>query len=91
MHCATIKQGIECTFMTQKGCDFTGGACRPIVEKCEGCDRVREYADGRYCNQFPDPAAKWRLGVCNMATHIKVESKVADGKVRVGQQKQKKK
>jgi hypothetical protein len=48
-------------------------------------------AKAKYCAVFPDPTVKWRLGNCNMATHIKVETKGADSKVRVGQQKQKKK
>jgi hypothetical protein len=91
MQCATLKEGVECSFMTPKGCEFLGGSCRPIVEKCEGCDRTQSYGDQVFCRVFPDPAAKWRRGFCNMATHVKMEVKTPEAKQRVGQQKQKKK
>ncbi|MDR2611328.1 MAG: PxxKW family cysteine-rich protein, partial [Deltaproteobacteria bacterium] len=77
--------------MSKNGCGFTGGACRPTDEKCEGCERVLKVEGSAYCGVFPDPTVKWRLGNCNMATHIKVETKGSEAKVRVGQQKQKKK
>ncbi len=73
MRCETVKQGIECTFMTKKGCSFNGGKCHQVVESCEGCDRILNFEDARYCNSFPDPAVKWRRGTCNLATHVKVE------------------
>ena len=28
-----------------------------------------------YCQSYPDPAAKWRYGTCNFATHVKGETK----------------
>ncbi len=71
MHCESIKLGVDCTFMTKKGCSFTDGKCRPLVEACEGCDRTLESNGDRYCNAFPDPSVKWRRGVCNLATHHK--------------------
>ncbi len=70
MICETVKKGIDCFFMTKKGCRFNGGSCHPIVEKCEGCQRILDLPTGKYCSIFPDPSAKWRLGSCNMATHI---------------------
>jgi hypothetical protein len=76
--------------MKKDGCAYSGKSCRVLDAKCEGCDRTFPYDDKMYCAVFPDPVVKWRLGNCNMATHIKVESKDAS-KVRVGQQKQKKK
>ena len=91
MQCETIKEGLDCTFMTKKGCSFNGGACHAIVEQCNGCDRVAVYPEGTFCSVFPDPSIKWRRGTCNMATHIKTDAKGQEGKVRVGQQKQKKK
>ena len=91
MQCATIKEGVECTFMTKKGCNFNGGTCHAVVEQCTGCDRTVTHNDTVYCQVFPDPAIKWRRGTCNMATHIKTETKGQASKVRVGQQKQKKK
>jgi hypothetical protein len=71
MHCETIKPGIDCTFMTKKGCSFNGGKCRPVVEACEGCDRILNGGEEHFCNAFPDPSVKWRRGPCNLATHQK--------------------
>jgi hypothetical protein len=77
--------------MAKSGCGFLGGACRTIPDKCEGCDRIKNYGEQKYCIAFPDPTVRWRIGNCSLATHIKVESKSDAAKVRVGQQKQKKK
>jgi hypothetical protein len=57
--------------MTKKGCSFNGGTCNPVVEACEGCDRILTKGDASYCTSFPDPAVKWRRGTCNLATHAK--------------------
>jgi len=59
----------------------------PVVKECIGCDNI----DGDVCRIWATPAAKWRLGVCASATHVKAEVKTEAAKVRVGQQKQKKK
>ncbi len=56
-----------------------------ITEQCQGCARI----EGEYCQTYPRPSACWRTCKCPMATHIKREDKSAE-KVRVGQQKQKK-
>ena len=74
MVCTSVKGGIECFFMNKNGCQFNGGACHQIVENCEGCQKVQEFPTGKYCISFPEPAIKWRIGVCNMATHIKGEN-----------------
>jgi len=71
MHCVSVKPGVDCTFMTKKGCSFNGGKCRPVVETCEGCERILSFEEGQYCGAFPDPAGKWRRGICNLATHQK--------------------
>jgi hypothetical protein len=71
MHCVTLKPGVECTFMTKKGCSFNGGSCKPIVSECEGCERTLGSNGSTYCASFPDPAVKWRRGTCNLATHVK--------------------
>ena len=71
----TVKEGFECFFMTKKGCQFNGGSCHQIVENCEGCQRVKEFPTGKYCITFPEPAVKWRAGICNMATHMKNNKK----------------
>ncbi|MEJ5358122.1 MAG: PxxKW family cysteine-rich protein [Desulfobacterales bacterium] len=59
---------------------------QPIIEKCTGCENI----DEGFCRIWAVPAAKWRTGVCPSATHVKVEVKSPEQKVRVGQQKQKK-
>lgn len=64
---------------------------RPIVQQCVGCDRVAREEGGKHCSAFAFPDFRWRQGACSMATHIKVESPKVAEKVRVGQQKQKKK
>jgi hypothetical protein len=77
---------------------------QPIIEKCIGeksCSKIEPlvsdltFKDGVpsplcYCKVYAFPKAKWRNGICNMADHIVLEVK-KDTKVRVGQQKQKKK
>jgi hypothetical protein len=70
MVCASVKQGVECFFMSKNGCQFNGGNCHPIVEACGGCQKVKEFPTGKFCLIFPEPATKWRSGKCNMATHV---------------------
>ncbi len=50
---------------------------KPIVDKCEGCERVVEEGGVKYCRTYVNPEAKWRLGICNFATHQKPEIVVA--------------
>ncbi len=61
--------------------DYSDGRFKPVIEKCAGCDRVVEVDSDKYCQSYVNPEAKWRLGICNFATHAKPEIKVA--KVRV--------
>ena len=62
----------------------------PLVEKCEGCERTVLNEDR--CAAYISPTAKWRNGICNLATHVTVtEESALAKKTRVGQQKQKKK
>jgi|TergutMp193P3_1026864.scaffolds.fasta_scaffold22672_2 hypothetical protein len=68
-----------------------GSTSRPVVEQCLGCDRILKETDDQRCSAFAFPDAKWRLGPCSMATHIKAETAKGAEKVRVGQQKQKRK
>jgi len=60
---------------------------QPVVKQCEGCTNI----DEGFCKKWASPAAKWRLGTCPSASHVKVEVQENGQKVRVGQQKQKKK
>ena len=80
MVCSTVKEGYECSFMGKQGCQFNGGTCHTIVEECEGCNKVQDFPSGKYCLVFPDPSAKWRIGNCSMATHLKA----TEGKDKAG-------
>lgn len=73
MNCQTVKAGMECTFMTKKGCGFIGGICKPIIDKCEGCGKIIEYQSAKYCTVYADPFSKWFRGNCPVATHVKLE------------------
>ena len=70
MVCTTIKEGMECPFMTAQGCSYNGGICHSVVEQCKGCNRGSEFSSGWYCTACPDPSLKWKNGNCNMATHV---------------------
>ena len=54
---------------------------QPIIDKCDGCERIVEEDSAKYCRTYREPEAKWRLGLCNFATHKKPELKLV--KVRV--------
>ncbi|HER62784.1 MAG TPA: hypothetical protein ENO11_02255 [Desulfobacteraceae bacterium] len=54
---------------------------QPIIEKCEGCERIVEEGSVKYCKTYKNPEAKWHLGLCNFATHAKPELNLV--KVRV--------
>jgi len=60
---------------------FSAASFKPVVEKCVGCDRIVEESGSRYCRTYVNPEAKWRLGLCNFATHAKPE--IAVTKIRV--------
>ncbi len=57
------------------------GLFKPVVEKCSGCERIITVNEGQYCRSYAAPEAKWRLGICNFATHEKPE--IATAKTRV--------
>lgn len=71
MICETVKAGMECAFMSKKGCGFNGGICSIVIEKCEGCNKVIEYTSAKYCKVYPDPKVKWAIGSCPTASHVK--------------------
>ena len=81
MVCATIKKGLECFFMTPKGCSYKGGLCHQIVDQCDGCNRGSEFSAGWYCTACPDPSIKWKNGNCNLATHVTSASTTAKTKL----------
>lgn len=57
------------------------GSFLPVIDKCEGCTRTVATETGKICDAYMNPAAKWRLGFCNLATHAKPEVKII--KIRV--------
>lgn len=61
---------------TENGVELNGVVLNPIVEQCNGCDRVRNFEDQQFCSSYPAPARKWVGGRCNFATHIKTETTV---------------
>lgn len=61
---------------------YASGECKPIVEKCEGCERAKEYEGQKFCSSYRDPARKWGHGVCNFATHMRATVDT-QGKVKV--------
>jgi hypothetical protein len=81
MVCTTVKESLECIFMTKKGCSFNGGGCHQIVEDCHGCNRASEFSSGWYCTACPDPSVKWKNGDCNFATHVTKETQVKNAKI----------
>ncbi|MBW2407662.1 MAG: PxxKW family cysteine-rich protein [Deltaproteobacteria bacterium] len=70
MVCTTIRRGFECPFMTPKGCSYNGGICHEIVESCNGCKKSVEISSKWYCSACPDPSLKWKIGNCNIASHV---------------------
>ena len=58
---------------TPDGVMLNGFLLSPVVDQCEGCDRVRDFEDEKFCSSYPNPASKWAGGRCNFATHAKIE------------------
>ncbi|MGV1099348.1 PxxKW family cysteine-rich protein [Thiovibrio sp. JS02] len=52
---------------------YSSGEFQQIDEKCEGCERTIQVESAKYCTAYTVPQAKWRLGICNFATHVKPE------------------
>ncbi len=81
MICTTIKAGMECHFMSAKGCTYNGGFCHEIVEKCESCNRSTELSSKWYCTACPEPSLKWKTGTCNLASHVSATTAQAKTKI----------
>ncbi len=81
MICETTRKGMDCAFMTKKGCNFNGGSCVEIIESCNGCNRSAQFDTGWFCSACPDPSVKWKNGNCNLATHV--QNAVAEAKAKV--------
>lgn len=68
---------LENATKTAEGVTVNGFLISPVIDKCEGCDRVREFEGEKFCSSYPNPARKWVGNRCNFATHIKVEAAAA--------------
>jgi hypothetical protein len=62
---------------TPAGVSVNGFVLSPVVDKCEGCDRVRAFEEEKFCSSYPAPERKWIDGRCNFATHMKTDAKAA--------------
>lgn len=60
---------------------YNGAVFHTIIDKCDGCTRVREFEGAQYCSSYPMPNAKWSMGVCNFATHARTSAGGAQAKV----------
>ncbi|MBA3005692.1 MAG: PxxKW family cysteine-rich protein [Proteobacteria bacterium] len=49
---------------------------KSVIDKCIGCGRIVEEAGTQFCKTYMQPEAKWRIGICNFATHAKPEINV---------------
>ena len=58
---------------TAEGVVVNGFVVSPIIDKCEGCDRIREFEGENFCSSYASPASKWSGCRCNFATHVKVQ------------------
>jgi hypothetical protein len=73
---------LDAAVQTETGLMLNGFLLEPVIDKCEGCERVVDHASGsKYCTSYAKPSTKWTLGVCNFATHVK--GTVTQGKVKV--------
>lgn len=81
MQCQTVLPGTECTFWKKAGCVAETGSCQIVVEDCQGCGRIVKGTIGDVCGAYPEPTAKWANGLCNFATHRKVDVKIDDIRV----------
>jgi hypothetical protein len=67
--------------MSEQAAVYSNGKFKPVIEQCNGCERTIEEGGSTYCKTYVNPEAKWKLGICNFATHQRPEIKVT--KVRV--------
>lgn len=68
---------LENATKTAEGVLVKGIAISPIIDRCEGCDRVREFDEQKFCSSYPMPERKWVGGRCNFATHAKTAAAAA--------------
>lgn len=74
---STPNKMLQNAVKTDAGITLNGIVLKPVVEKCEGCERVREFEEQQFCQAYPNPERKWLSDRCNFATHIKVTTKAS--------------
>jgi len=65
----------------QAAVKYADGRFQPVIEKCQGCGRVVEENGVEYCRSYVSPEAKWKLGLCNFATHAKPEINIVKTRI----------
>jgi hypothetical protein len=73
---------VELAEKTNDGLKYNGFILEPVVEQCNGCERIVAREGAEYCPSYPMPSAKWSHGVCNFATHVRA-SVDKEGNVKV--------
>ncbi len=73
----TADKTLQGAVKTASGIELNGVVLKPVVEKCDGCERIRTFEEQQFCQAYPNPERKWVGDRCNFATHIKVAAKAA--------------
>lgn len=71
----------EDVMQKQATVNYGDGKFQPVIDKCEGCERIVKDGGNTFCQTYLYPEAKWKTGICNFATHAKPEINVT--KIRV--------
>jgi hypothetical protein len=60
------KRNKECAFWSEEDqkCVSLDGDCFPIIEQCEGCDKIYEFEGVYYCKVYTNPKRKWEMIPC---------------------------
>lgn len=77
-----VQSGLDGATLTDNGVLYNGFILEPIIESCDGCERVTPFEGKKYCPSYAMPARKWTRGVCNFATHVRAET-TSGGDVKV--------
>lgn len=51
---------------TEQGVEVKGMLMQPVVEKCEGCDRVRTFEEQQFCGSYPNPPRSGSTGAATL-------------------------
>lgn len=68
---------LENAVHTDAGVTLNGVLMQPIIEKCEGCERIRDFEEQHFCSTYQNPERKWATGRCNFSTHVKTKAALA--------------